>query len=554
MLPRPYQERIVKKAVRALKSRGNSLIFAATGAGKTVMLSMVARELDVPTLVLQHRQELVQQNAGTLARIIPGAEPAYYDATRKTFGQHTFAMVQSLVRADDIPPFGLIICDEAHHSVAPTYRRILDAQPDAMVLGVTATPERGDRASLRRVFDNVADAVGIPELVALGYLVPPRAFIVDVGVQAQLDAIQTGDFGEQQEVAQLFDTANITDSVLREWREKAEGRPTIAFCSTVQHAVNLAQAFTDAGIPARAVYGNMPDAARRNTIDAYRSGAVKVLTNCMALTEGFDAPETSCVVLLRKCSAKGAMIQMVGRGLRPATDKDDCLVMDFGTSLLTHGDLMQADGLHAEREKKPGEAATKKCPQRTGKYLVPNSAGQRGCGAEIPTGVRACPLCGFAFESLVPDAPGGDVRLTEIDLFQLSPFRWESPLGGDDLLIAAGFDAWACVASPDGQHWYAIGGAGNARPRLLARTTRLAALAMADDHMRRYETSDSAKKNRRWQAEPASEPQCATLARYGWATEWNPFGNSLGLTKYSAACLYRWCLHCGTIREIVGVQ
>ena len=289
-----------------------------------------------------------------------------------------------------MPALDLLVIDEAHHAVADSYRRIIDrardANPDCRIFGVTATPNRGDRKGLREVFDNVADQVRLGELIASGHLVPPRTFIIDVGVQEKLRAVRrtAADF-DMAEVARIMNRAPVTDEVIRHWQEKAGDRPTVVFCSTVAHAENVAAAFNAAGVPAAVVHGDLDIETRRRVLAAYAAGEVRVIVNVAVLTEGWDHPPTSCVVLLRPSSSKSTMIQMVGRGLRtvdpaehPGVVKTDCIVLDFGTSSLTHGTLEQDVDLDG-REPAEGEAPTRTCPE---------------CEAEMPLACTECPICG----------------------------------------------------------------------------------------------------------------------------------------------------------------
>ena len=161
-----------------------------------------------------------------------------------------------------MPALDLLVIDEAHHAVADSYRRIIDrarsANPDCRIFGVTATPNRGDRKGLREIFDNVGDQVRLGELIASGHLVPPRTFIIDVGVQdrvARGPQDRCSDF-DMSEVAGIMNRAPVTDEVIRHWREKASDRPTVVFCSTVAHAENVAAAFNDADIAAAVIHGD----------------------------------------------------------------------------------------------------------------------------------------------------------------------------------------------------------------------------------------------------------------------------------------------------------
>ncbi|SNT33327.1 DEAD/DEAH box helicase, partial [Antarctobacter heliothermus] len=534
---RPRQKTFVERSVAALASRGNTLGVAPTGAGKSIMLSAVTGEMigdGAKACVLAHRDELTAQNRAKFQRVVPGVATSVIDATEKSWGGAvTFAMVPTLARASnltDMPRLDLLVIDEAHHAVADSYRRIIDrvrdANPDARVFGVTATPTRGDRKGLREVFDNVADQVRLGELIASGHLVPPRTFVIDVGVQEELSSVRktSADF-DMTEVADIMDRAPITEEVVRNWQEKAADRPTVVFCSTVAHASHVAEAFNAAGIPTGLIHGDLPRDERHNILAAFARGEIRIITNVAVLTEGFDHPPTSCVVLLRPSSYKSTMIQMVGRGLRtvdpaehPGVVKTDCVVLDFGTSSLTHGTLEQDVDLDGKTTS--GEAPSKTCP---------------ACQADIPLASRECPICG---EVLVEDeaetregALGGalsDFVMTEIDLLKRSSFEWVDLFGTEDALLATGFSAWGGVFWLDGL-WYGIGGARGVQPQLLGIGERSVCLAQADDWLNTQETDESAFKTRAWLTQPATEKQLQYLS---------PAARSdYGLTRYKASAL-----------------
>ncbi len=549
MLLRPRQRLFVERSVRALRQNSNTLGVAPTGCGKTIMLSAVAGDLlaggAVKACVLAHRDELTEQNRTKFGRVNPAIGTSVVDAKEKSWGgQVTFAMVPTLARPANLeamPALDLLVIDEAHHAAADTYRRIIDRardrNPDLKLYGVTATPNRGDRKGLRAVFSNVADQIRIGELVASGHLVPPRTFVIDVGVQDQLSKVRrTADDFDMAEVDAIMNRSPVTDAVIRHWREKANDRQTVVFCSTVDHATNVTAAFNDAGITAALVTGEMPDRERRLVLARYAAGGCRVVVNVAVLTEGWDHPPTSCVVLLRPSSFKCTMIQMVGRGLRtidpqehPGVVKTDCIVLDFGTSSLLHGSLEQDVDLTGREA--DGEAPTKSCPE---------------CGAIVPLGVPECPLCGHAFAASGGEGGEivqlGDFTMSEIDLLKRSSFQWCDLFGDDAALVANGFNAWGGAFFLNGR-WYAVGGGKGHDPRLLGIGERTICLAAADDWLNENESDESAHKTRGWLKQPPTEKQLAYLPA--------EYRQDFGLTRYQASALLTFRFNRSAIRSLV---
>ncbi|MFC4624293.1 DEAD/DEAH box helicase [Daeguia caeni] len=548
MLLRPRQKLFVERSLSALDTHANTLGVAPTGAGKTIMLSAVAGKMigdtDAKAAVLAHRDELTAQNRDKFARVNPDITTSVVDASDKSWNGHvTFAMVQTLSRSTNLsamPALDLLVIDEAHHATADSYRRIIDqalkANPSCRIFGVTATPNRGDRKGLREVFSNVADQIRIGELIRSGHLVPPRTFVIDVGVKDELARVRktASDF-DMGEVERIMNCAPVTDAVVKHWKDKAADRQSVVFCSTVDHARGVTDAFNAAGITAGLVHGEMGDGERRAVLTAYAAGELQVVVNVAVLTEGWDHPPTSCVVLLRPSSFKSTMIQMVGRGLRtvdpnehPGVIKTDCIVLDFGTSSLMHGSLEQEVDLVGVDAS--GDAPTKCCPQ---------------CESDIPIGCQECPLCGFVFDSIGDDGgnvPLGDFVMSEIDLLKRSSFQWCDLFGDDAALMANGFSAWAGVFFLNGR-WYAAGGAKGLEPRLLAIGERMVCLAAADDWLNEHESDESAHKTRRWLSQPPTDRQLAYLPA--------DYRHDFGLTRYQASALLSFQFNRNAIRSLV---
>lgn len=547
MILRPRQEKFVSRCISALKARGNTIGIAPTGAGKTVMLSAVAREAGGRALILQHRDELVNQNRATFKRVAPDAETDLFTADRKRWSPGaTFAMVQTLSRGsnlDSMPAMDLVVIDEAHHVAAESYVRILERarelNPRVKLFGVTATPMRGDRRGLTAAFDNVADVISLSELIAGGFLVRPRFFVVDCALREELAQVRvTANDFDMQQVEAIMDKDAVTDRVLEEWKDKAGNRKTVAFCSTIAHAGHVMSAFLSAGVSAGMIHGEMPDGERRRVLRDFDAGVIQVLLNVAVLTEGWDCQPVSCVVLLRPCSFKSTMIQMIGRGLRrvdpdkyPGVVKDDCVVLDFGYSLLTHGSIDTEAIINPKREDAPARA----CP---------------GCQTILPGGAMECPVCGHVIERaerLAQEIERGvleDFTLREVELLDASPYRWHDMYGGV-VTIAQGLTAWAALILYK-DRWHAIGCSSQSPAKLLSvsgQEARAVAIATADDFLREHGDKDGARKTKRWLNEPATDKQLAHLGLAG--------SSVFGITKYSAACQLTWNFNEKHIQRLV---
>ncbi len=534
MILRVRQKEFVEKSVKALLERGNTLGVAPTGSGKTIMLSAVIGQMlnghGGKAAILAHRDEITAQNMEKFRKVNPHLNVSVVDAKTKSWnGDAVFAMVQTLSRENNLsqmPTLDLLVVDEAHHAEAATYRRIIDAAKTKnnrlKVYGVTATPNRGDGKSLRNIFNNCADQISLGEMIASGQLVRPRTFVIDLGVQEELRNVRrlASEF-DMNEVAMIMDRKPITDAIVRHWQEKAGERRTVVFCSTIAHAEHVLSAFSASGVKAEMVTSETPDSEREAVFQRLDSGETQVLVNVAVATEGWDCPPVSCVVLLRPCSHKSTFVQMIGRGLRkiepdryPGLLKTDCVVLDFGTSALTHGSLEQdidLDDREKEGKDQSGVPPLKICPE---------------CEAEVPIRVRECPFCGHEFP-VAKEKTLDDFEMTEIDLLARSSFQWCDVNGDGSILAATGFVAWSVVLDMNGL-WHAVGGAEGQWPQVLYVGDRVACLASADDWMNSNETEEAAHKSRRWLQSPPTPKQLQYL----------PHETLKGpITRYKASCL-----------------
>ncbi len=338
----PHQQAGIEAAWAAVRANQPAgLIALPTGTGKTIMFATFARQMGAATLILVHRDELVQQAVEAFGVVWPEAPVGVVKAGRnewQTTGkgerpQVVVASVQSLHarRLATIPRnrFGLVIVDEAHHAAADSWAAVLDHFKPRFILGVTATPERVDGKGLAERFgDRPLYSYPLRRAIDDGQLV--RLIQYAVETDANLDGVSSraGDLAVG-ELADAVNTAARNRVVVEAYQKHAAGRRALAFTVDVQHAHDLCEAFTAAGVRAAVVSGETEPDLRRSILSDFRSGLFDVVCNCAVLTEGFDDPGISAVLMARPTCSRPLYVQCVGRGLRKAPNKTDCLVLDY---------------------------------------------------------------------------------------------------------------------------------------------------------------------------------------------------------------------------------
>ena len=333
---RPYQQEAVDAVLAEWDGQGRdkTLLVLPTGTGKTVVFSKVTEERvrqGDRVLILAHRGELLDQAADKLYKVT-GLRCAVEKAEQTSLGSWyrvTVGSVQTLMREKRLVSFsedyfGTIIIDEAHHCVSDSYQTILNHFHTAKVLGVTATPDRGDMRNLGQVFDSLAYEYTLPRAIKDGYLCPIKAATIPLTLDLSGVSVQAGDF-KAADVGSALDPylGQIADEMTR----YCAGRKTVVFLPLVATSRKFRDILCAKGFRAAEVNGNSDD--RAEVLADFDAGKYDVLCNSMLLTEGWDCPSVDCVIVLRPTKVRSLYCQMVGRGTRLCEGKDHLLLLDF---------------------------------------------------------------------------------------------------------------------------------------------------------------------------------------------------------------------------------
>lgn len=349
---RGYQVDAIER-IEAAAERGcrRQLVMAATGLGKTIIFTALAKRRGGRALILAHRDELIGQAWAKVRELWPGADVGVVKGARNEVHSHVVcASVQTLSRPNrlgqllaasdgstllgQVDPFELVIIDEAHHGTADSYGRIIRAldagAPDGpLLIGVTATPKRADGKGLDALFDEVTVAYDIMFGIRAGYLSDLRGIAVELADFNTSDIKTTAGDYQPGDAGRLLEQAHAPRLMVKAWQEHAADRRTLVFCPTVAMAEHVAAEFVGAGVTAECVHGGTDPWERSRMLSAFEAGDVQVMVNCAVLTEGYDNPRVDCVVIARPTRSQGLYVQMVGRGTRRHPAKADCLVMDL---------------------------------------------------------------------------------------------------------------------------------------------------------------------------------------------------------------------------------
>ena len=434
---RPYQRDFID-AVRQQFLLNNRRVVgvAPCGAGKTIMTGWMIKEAlarGKKSIFFVHRHELIRQTSETFTRldiphgIINAKVPMQLDLPVQ------IASVQTLARRlQKIPAPDFLICDECHHILANTYLNVINAFPNAFLLGVTATPERLNGITLCDAFDSMVESLSVNELISLGNLSPFKYFAPTTEIDLSHVRSKFGDF-VNDDLAVAMSNKKIIGNIVSTYQRIADGKSAICYCVNVNHSKSVAQSFQAAGIPAAHCDGETNDFLRETIVNDFRRGKIKVLCNAELFGEGFDVPNCQAVILARPTKSLTLFIQQAMRSMRPDPNDPNkvALIIDHVKNYLRHG----LPNEHHNWSLEPNP------PQRT----IPDTKECPKCLCIISRSDRVCPACGYEFKGnySAPDTTEYSGTINEISTEQTVtrndhfPLIKQKPTRPEDFLVIA---------------------------------------------------------------------------------------------------------------------
>jgi len=584
MILRPYQVEAINFTLKALDEHGNTLVVAPTGSGKTIMMAETIDKLKTKTnfdcdgnktVVIQHRLKLVEQNADKFKRVNGNRYSVgiLTGTVREPDCDVVFATVQTLEK--NLQMIGRVdhfIIDEAHHAAAESYwkcvKHLLELNPDMKVLGYTATAARADGKGIGDVFSNTAYQVEIDLLIELGYLVQPESYIIDIGVNDEINevTIENGlsDVRRQELMSDIYE-ARLPD-IVEKWAKHAFNRHSVFFCTTIFQAEALTSELNLQGHNAKVIHSRMKQDKIENILKSFDLGAFHVLVNVAILTEGYDCPPVDCISLIRGCSSQSTMTQMLGRGLRtiepgdyPWSKKENCIMLDFGDSIRIHGTLRCDANLRKIRNQRHGDDPFAMHCQHCHKLIIVDAEtiDCPECGENIMEDILAELERLNALAVAGRDGPGLGIEKIQLENFEMtpakltgySPFAWvdltATELQGLDheVFMANGFDSHVTIIKRNDK-CLAIGKRAGHGHAVIGRGREKVVFAQANNFMSNNETSTYAKKSATWMRRPMTNKQLKALEKMGWTRQ----GEMPG--RYTASCLLTYIFNHREIKSL----
>lgn len=319
------------------------LLVSPTGSGKTVIASHLmnmATKKYKHSLFLAHRREIVHQTSEKLGRFgcdhgveMAGERRSVYPQAHVGSIQTYYSRYVSCGRKT--PRVDLLFFDEAHRSLAITYQKIRELFPEAILIGLTATPVRGDGKGLGSMYTKMVESVSVEELIQQGFLVRPRVYAPSIP-DLKTVGVKAGDY-VKSDLELVMDRQELVGNVVKDWQQRAGDRKTVVFASGVKHSMHLCEEFRKAGVAAAHIDGSTPKRQRDEILRDLETGVLQTVTNCDVLLEGWDCPSVSSAILARPTKSYGLYLQMAGRVIRSFDGKDDCIIIDHAGAVYRHG-------------------------------------------------------------------------------------------------------------------------------------------------------------------------------------------------------------------------
>ena len=330
---RDYQQEATEN-LQKMREDGKTiaLLYNATGVGKTITAATDAKAVGGRALFLVNALKLASQAKETFAKVWPEATLGEYTGSQKDMTQTViFATVQSISKdLEKFSPmdFDYLIVDECHHAAANTYQKIFTYFHPKFILGLTATPERSDGEDMLELFQNVAHKMDLKTAVERGVLVPIRCIRVKTNIDLTDVRINGIKYNSQDLESKLF-IPERNQLIVDTYLKYVNGKKTVIFCASVDHAAEIAKLLRDNGVKAEAVSGRDRVEVREKILKDYETGSTNVLCACDLLNEGWDSPHTTVLFMARPTMSKTIYLQQLGRGTRRCPGKEDLLVIDF---------------------------------------------------------------------------------------------------------------------------------------------------------------------------------------------------------------------------------
>ena len=398
---RPYQQQLIDDVgYEYSEGRRRVCAVAPCGAGKTIMTAWMARGTALSgrrAIFMVHRQELIEQTSATFTAmgirhgLIAAGAAKEYDLPVQIASVQTLIHRLSQVQAPD-----LLICDECHHIVANTYRKIVDQFSSSYVLGVTATPERIGGQGLGEIFQSLVLGPSAADLIAAGNLTPYDYYAPPTKFDPAAAHVRFGEYVKNDLLRQM-DDADVIGDIVTNYKNLADGKRAICYCINRAHSEHVAASFCAAGIPALHIDGETHKAVRARAIEDFRTGRLQILCNAELLGEGFDVPAMEAVILARPTASLTLYIQQSMRPLRPDPNNPEkrAVIIDHVGNVFRHGMPDEEREWSLETKKrKPRATAIKVCP---------------ACYTAVPSTARTCP-CGHVFAAAPEER-----KITETD-------------------------------------------------------------------------------------------------------------------------------------------